>query len=101
MDIKDIKNITSQEYLYSMQKQMKQALDKGIVPGAIVLMDGDFDDAYTIFDLRCAPGWDFKTCGPVPRLEVLLKNKNSSMNFSATSERLKVFTEEQQCQFEI
>lgn len=64
-----------------IEKQMKIALKRGIIPGAVVTFDGDNKCKYVVMNLFI---------NNEENLSVKLISSNSMMNYMALSERLSV-----------
>lgn len=61
-------------------KQMKRAIKKGIIPGAIVIFDEDYKQEYTVMNLSISDN----------TLNVRLISDTCMMSYPALSERLSV-----------
>lgn len=64
-----------------IEKQMKITLKRGIIPGAVVIFDGDNKCKYVVMNLFI---------NNEENLAVKLISNNSMMNYMARSERLSV-----------
>lgn len=65
----------------SITKQMKKAINKGIIPGAVVIFDEDDNFKYTVMHLFI---------GNEEKLQVKLTNELGLISYPALSERLTV-----------
>lgn len=65
----------------SITKQMKKAINKGIVPGAVVIFDKDNKYKYAVMNLFI---------GNEEKLQAKLINETGLMSYPALSERLTV-----------
>lgn len=61
-------------------KQIKKSINKGIIPGAIVVFDGDYKQKHTVMNLTISDDV----------LQVRLISDNCIMSYAALSERLTV-----------
>lgn len=71
-------SLLKESFKEKITKQMKKAINKGIIPGAIVIFDGDYKQEYIVMNLSIGDN----------TLNARLKSDNCIMSYPALSERI-------------